>query len=677
MERINLAMERIRQIPKEGSAGFHDFFLQTGMFLQGVEEVRQCLQRGSWRSLSLKEMEEVQEKIFFDLKEENYAASCYSPEGVARRVPEEFRKVLLALAYELRQSWILIFEGDMEGYANILELYLQIYGISRDGGEAREAEKALYWYAYDYLDVTVEKRLETGFTGKGDVFGRIIMEEDLSDLRYLFLTGEYIGKAELDTARFLNTLESEKIRHIAHTFAGGLEKGYHAMQKDFSGKKYVQIVYRLGFEKIMKEAALYFAERGIQPVFLRRPCRLCDLSPLRNSGSGSLGVNRQFLYDHHHDMGLFMKNAYLERKLQLQKKYHEKYKDAMKAYGGPVVLDPFGDREFVSRKDPLAIELSQRQMERFLEYERERVLLHNAYVKPEETAFTMMALPVPGIVEPKRYAALFEDILKVNTMDEALYQTMHQILIDALDRAKSVRVLGGEENETDLEIVLHPLKDPVHETNFENCLADVNIPVGEVFTSPLLQGTHGVLFVRDVFIQGTYLNRLKITLEDGMITGYSCCNFENTEDNQRIIEDSILKGHKTLPMGEFAIGTNLFAYQVAKKYNIFKEMPILIAEKMGPHFAFGDTCYSFEEDNMTYNPDGKAIVARDNECSIKRKENEKEAYFNCHTDITIPISELGDIFTVEEGGKNTYIIRNGKFVLEGLEFLNQFLEEKR
>ena len=80
---------------------------------------------------------------------------------------------------------------------------------------------------------------------------------------------------------------------------------------------------------------------------------------------------------------------------------------------------------------------------------------------------------------------------------------------------------------------------------------------------------------------------------------------------------------------------------------------------------------------MTYNPDGKAIVARDNECSIKRKENEKEAYFNCHTDITIPISELGDIFTVEEGGENTYIIRNGKFVLEGLEFLNQFLEEKR
>ena len=100
-------------------------------------------------------------------------------------------------------------------------------------------------------------------------------------------------------------------------------------------------------------------------------------------------------------------------------------------------------------------------------------------------------------------------------------------------------------------------------------------------------------------------------------------------------------------------------------------MPILIAEKMGPHFAFGDTCYSHEEDNITYNPDGKAITARDNECSIIRKTDIKKAYFNCHTDITIPLAELGDIYTNEPDGAHTYIIRDGKFVLEGSEILNE------
>ena len=47
----------------------------------------------------------------------------------------------------------------------------------------------------------------------------------------------------------------------------------------------------------------------------------------------------------------------------------------------------------------------------------------------------------------------------------------------------------------------------------------------------------------------------------------------------------ILKNHETLPMGEFAIGTNTTAYEVALRYGILDKFPILIAEKMGPHFA--------------------------------------------------------------------------------------------
>lgn len=63
-------------------------------------------------------------------------------------------------------------------------------------------------------------------------------------------------------------------------------------------------------------------------------------------------------------------------------------------------------------------------------------------------------------------------------------------------------------------------------------------------------------------------------------------------------------------MGEFAIGTNTTAYRMARVYDIAAKMPILIAEKTGPHFAVGDTCYTYDEDNMTYNPDGKAIILK-------------------------------------------------------------------
>jgi hypothetical protein len=109
---------------------------------------------------------------------------------------------------------------------------------------------------------------------------------------------------------------------------------------------------------------------------------------------------------------------------------------------------------------------------------------------------------------------------------------------------------------------------------------------------------------------------------------------------------------------------------MARDYNIEDKLPILIAEKTGPHFAFGDTCYSHEEDVMTYNPDGKAIIARENECSALRNEDVSKAYFNCHTDVTMPFEELALIEAVLPDGSSIPIIKDGKFVVAGCEELN-------
>ena len=79
---------------------------------------------------------------------------------------------------------------------------------------------------------------------------------------------------------------------------------------------------------------------------------------------------------------------------------------------------------------------------------------------------------------------------------------------------------------------------------------------------------------------------------DGKIADYRCSNFDNEEDGKKYIADHVLHNHETLPMGEFAIGTNTTAYVMGRKYGIEDKLPILIAEKTGPHFAVGDTCYS-------------------------------------------------------------------------------------
>ena len=160
-----------------------------------------------------------------------------------------------------------------------------------------------------------------------------------------------------------------------------------------------------------------------------------------------------------------------------------------------------------------------------------------------------------------------------------------------------------------------------------------------------------------------------------MISEYSCKNFEDEAENRRYIEENILFHHDTIPMGEFAIGTNTTAYRMARTYQIEDKLPILIAEKTGPHFAFGDTCYSWQEDTAVYNPDGKEIIARDNEKSLLRKKDVNLAYFGCHTDVTIPYDELGLIEVIREDGTREKIIENGRFVLPGTEELNEPLDD--
>jgi len=230
-------------------------------------------------------------------------------------------------------------------------------------------------------------------------------------------------------------------------------------------------------------------------------------------------------------------------------------------------------------------------------------------------------------------------------------------------------------NRTELKVNLYKLNNPEKETIFENCVADVNIPVGEVFTSPVLQGTSGVLHVSKVFLDGLEYRNLAITFKDGMVTEYSCSNFDTEEENLKFMKENVMARHDTLPLGEFAIGTNTTAYVVAKRLGVESKFPILIAEKMGPHFAIGDTCYSHTEDVKVYNPDGKEIVARSNEIADKRHENPAEAYYNWHLDITIPYDELGALTAVRADGSRVDIILNGRFVLPGCEALNEAFEE--
>jgi aminopeptidase len=167
-----------------------------------------------------------------------------------------------------------------------------------------------------------------------------------------------------------------------------------------------------------------------------------------------------------------------------------------------------------------------------------------------------------------------------------------------------------------------------------------------------------------------------LTFKDGMIKDYSCTNFKAAKENKKYIEENLLMPHKTLPIGEFAIGTNTLAYQVALKYDILGLLPVLILEKMGPHFAVGDTCYTREEDFDHFNfVNGKKLIAVDNEKTALRKTDPLKAYTQVHTDITLPYDMLKSITAVKKDGKRIDIIKNGMFAVPGTEELNIPLQQ--
>lgn len=673
-ERYNLAIDRMKAIIEEKTVAepYREYFQHVVRFILKLDELKQNVESGKQKEMSEEELQEEMKDLYADELEANYEKSYANPAYAVLVLGGELGSFLSAVYTEIRGSISYVQEQRMEYVVIGAELLIEIYNKFEEEKQPQleSLKEIFYWYASDYCDVFAADRIKDQIDPeRGCFIVNMIMNEDLSDLRYLYRMGEYVGVNERETAAYLNSLPQEKIDKMADTFSEGYRIGFVNTGKDLSKKSVVNIYYAMGFERIVKKAIENFAKMGLKPSIFRTSHSVITRGRNSQIGFFNISGNKQYVYDHRDDIGLVMDKQYVERKLEVMRTTYEQNKEIAAGYAGPAVIDIFGEKTFVPQAKPEAVKLSEKQEELLVAMNGRAGRLTNEYLPGDERSFTIISWPVPEIGE--QYHEIFDETIKINTLDYKLYQKVQQTMIDALDKGEYVKVTGSGENQTDLKVMLHPLADPTKETIFENCVADVNIPVGEVFTSPVLEGTEGTLFVSKVFLHGLPYYNLKISFKEGKITEYTCTNFDSEEENKKYIFDNILHNHQTLPIGEFAIGTNTTAYAVAKKYDIADKYTILIAEKTGPHFAVGDTCYSWAEDVKVYNPDGKEIIARDNSISILRKEDPSKAYFQCHTDITIPYDELGSIVVVAKDGTETEIIRDGRFVLPGTEILNE------
>ena len=210
------------------------------------------------------------------------------------------------------------------------------------------------------------------------------MQADLSDLRYLYRYGAYIGDNERQIAAYLNTLPEADIQAMADTYTEGYRIGFETTGKDLSKKTAAQVRYPIGFERMVRAA-----------------------------------VRKQYDYDHREDRAYYLDKAYVERGLETWKNAFEEEKVHADGMAGPAVIEVFGEEPFSPETKKEAFRYSEKQQQLCVYEMSQRGQITNQYIKGEERSFTIIAYPLPSI------GARFEDIF-AETVKIELFSLMSE-----------------------------------------------------------------------------------------------------------------------------------------------------------------------------------------------------------------------------------------------------------
>lgn len=671
--RYELVFEKINEIKSTeeitGAAG--EYFKTVAAFFGEIFNVLEVAEKGQISSRTLDEAKACNDRIFAVLDPDKYDNSFLNYKYSVGELGTEIGQLLGFLFADITGLIPFAFEGRKDVVVMFAELFVMCYVAYLDDEEdeyrAKNIKDNIYWFYHDNFELLGAELIVNGINPKSCYIKNIVMNADLDSDDYLYRYGMHIGENELGIAHHLRGLSQDKIDAMARTFVEGYRKGFETTGRDISIKDTVGVEFPIGFERVIRSAVNQFDELGLMAC-MKREGGMSIAARGRKRGVYTTSFNKQFEFDHKEDLSLILDKSFADRRLEVIRTTYEQNKELARAYGGPAVTEVFGEKGFepVSKDENPAFTDKQNEINVYFSSLNGQIT--NEFIPGDEYSFTIISYPIPAIGE--KFTEIFDATVEINNLDYELYQSIQQKIIDVLDEGECVHVTGRGDNHTDIRVKLHHLDNPAAQTNFENCVADVNIPVGEVFTSPVLEGTNGVLHVTQVYLNGMCYRNLELKFKDGMIEEYGCSNFDDPKKGSELVFNNVMFHHKTLPIGEFAIGTNTTAYRMGLDYNISDKLPILIAEKTGPHFAVGDTCYSHAEDVPMMNPDGKECIARDNSVSMLRNTEPSKAYFNCHTDITIPYYELGDIIVECADGRQLPIILDGKFVVPGTEILN-------
>ena len=635
---------------------FSDFIKNIGLFLEAsVIQLQRLKDENYFNGSSFLELQLINEKQFHMIKDTNYHKSFLNPTYSAENLGEGIGPMLSAYFYS-------IFNCINEAYRNntsfvntvIGQFFRLVQTLQDDTVDIHKLNALLKDFELELLEAKEILNVSRDYPVSLNIETEICLYSDLTNPNYLYKYGVPINANDLAFSALLSSYSQETIDKIAKHMADSYLLGFKVRNKNHKNRTCSRIVSVIGLERISKSIIKYLKTKGLNAFVV------IDYSSIYNA---------QMDMDHKNDLSLFMDNDFKTLKLEAIAKAHKHCESTLKCYMGNIILLSFGQRPPKLSLSTSALSLDHEQQLMLKELNLKTKQSFESYVPKSEISYTGMAFPCSEVGE--NYKEIFQEVLNINLLDPTPYLKIQNTLIETLDKGKYAVIKGCNGNKTDLRVALQPIANPDTESNFMSCGADVNIPIGEVYTSPQLSGTNGTLHVKEIVVSKKVYYDLLVSIKDGFVCDFSCSNFDNPKEGKEYIQNNLFNSNSTLAVGEFAIGTNTYAYAVSKRLGIVNKLHTLIVEKMGPHIALGDTCCAWNEDNVFIDLiNKKRFTASDNEKSSLRKCDISKAYFNTHKDITIPYDDVKmiSIFTADD--EEIQIIKDGKFVLPGCEYLN-------
>jgi aminopeptidase len=654
----NRAVEHMEEVSSRsektpGPAG--SFFRDLSSRVLYMIRLEQEIGRGDLQRLDLTGLMEINSRLFDWRTPDMYGSSWADPGRAVEAFGEDSGRSLALLYYNIASGVDAAYTRRRFQLASMSSSVFKCFDcVDMDGKmDGQKLQGVLAESMQRYSDMMEEPILRALLDPEFRFYRDIMENADPDDPRCLYSYGCHIGEHELRTAAFFAAYPEAELKKMAEVIADAFQRGFVSDGKVLEAGSSLILRVPVGYERLLGHLASLVEDLGLHPVVHR---------PSPNI------LNRQANLDHKFDVTLWLDDGYIERLMAEKDALMRKHAGMAEKCRGVMVVTFFGEKPFSPLDKPQAVSPGNEEMERFRRYQNGIMSIQEKYMPRRQMSFTVISFPSPEIGD--RFEEIFDATMKMNSVDNATHMRLQRSLIGILDGAESVHVLGRGANRTDLTVALQQPEDLGSKTAFRNCLADINIPVGEVFTSPRLKGTNGILHVEQVMLNRMEFRDLEIGFQDGMARKYTCSNFESGEEGEKFVRKQLFFPHEELPAGEFAIGTNTLAYEMAMKFGIMDLLPVLIIEKMGPHLAIGDTCYAHEEDQAVRNPDGREVVARDNEKTLARKEDPEGAYTHTHIDISIPFHMIGHITVIYPDGSRRDIIREGRFAPDELAELN-------